>query len=644
MAADLSSEAVARAARLKHKIIRDISEISSTDRKLSAYFEQFDSYRLFLKDSLIGEDPDREPGEPSLAARLASLSKILFQFAMEHGTDCSRGSCLAGVDAKPWFTFVILNTISSRAGFDDGQQLFYSFGIVDENAAEKWYVFLREQGARTRDPRRSFIISNLIYRNWTPGAPSGASRPENFFRFVQAKGHRFAKAPKECVDIVVVPERPDNPLSIRNRRACPEFVKVFSDWRKKTYDLNRTGEEVFPGLWIYLQEIEEAMGLETGEPWLLWAFPVPAIGTNQLRSGLYLRTGLNGMCDSAFGAISFLLSSTLWPVDYLMRQRTDAEQVAAKIQVEKARVASLKSAVREFDKRIGKIEADFFSVEASRRSTFQRFLQGLDELRERSDQSKSLRNIKSFQESLEQSGVTFDNRPFAKTLASLEEGGANESLKHFLTHPESQHAERFVDDVESIANALLALEIRYNPISDLTKALVSALSQTIPIKLDETTTQAWPLVLSSELIKPEALTDLLENPDRIRGLSGRRFVLTLRGREWGVQLALVYFVLESLFEPGGPRRMPMSNVALEFDGKRRWFASWRTSSTEQPKAIRAIRMDSSTERSSSKVSNRLALMRYLEIGYGKLSLDKKESTMHLALDFGRLLPSLPKRT
>lgn len=612
---------------IKDALLEDLDALQADPSRLASYLQRPDRNDIYTRGCLLDDDLEPDCAGRSIAYRLWQFSRILHKLLVEHRCE-NGGRCMSDAEARPWYTYVVLNTIPYGHTFEVGVHLFHSFGIADLERAGKWYEFLRKQQGRALDQTQTFIISNLIYRDWREGRLSR----ETIFRFSRIGLSSSVPESESCIDIVVRDPEGSDPLKISRPERYEWFMGHFERWTKRAY---RAAVPAFPGLIDYLQNITSAMGIGDDEEWSLYAFPLPSFGPGQPKSGLYIRSPLGGICDRALRGTSFLLASTLWPLDYIQRQRLEDERRLEREEGRRALVALTQDALAKVKRRLEEVEATKFE-RGPERSRIRAFFQGLDELsRYGSDPgSATLPMLRDFAYTVKERFGVSSVEPFSGVLAAWEGDGGNDSIRHFLKADDKRSA-LFCREIFDVCQALLDFYRGALVTGDLAGALSSAVSLLVSYEALGKTF-AYPLLLFDG--------DFMEDRGRLKSFllgnsakTSRPIELELDLRRWGVDICLVAYLLDVLFADRSVRMPEPGPVRVKTAEPSRWEILWRTSAPDKHVGIEEIAFDSAEALTASKLRNRMNFLAHIFCLPGDVSsLDVVDGEAVLRLDLRHL--------
>jgi len=612
---------------IKDALLNDLHALRESPPKLASYLQRPEDRRIYTRDSVLGDSwrPDCEEG--SVAYRLWQFSRVLHRIVVNH--DCTSGppGCMADALERPWYTYVLLNTIPDGLTFEVGIHLFHSFGPADLDGVNAWYDFLAKQQGRAIDQTRAFIISNLIYRDWGDGELT----PDRIFRFSRVVSTRGAPESPDCINLVVRHAESEAPIEIPKAEDYAWFVDHFKKWSERAY---RKKAPASPGLLDYLSKIAKAMGLGEEEEWSLYAFPVPSFGPGQPKSGLYIRSGMDGMCPRIRRAVSFLLASSLWPIDYLQRKRFEKERQAEREEAGKALLSLTQSALTQVQKRLGDVRTMGF-VRGAERSKIRVLFQGLDQIARygRSPGGATLPILEDLAYNLKAQGVE-GVEPFSETLEVWREKARDDSVRHFFKNGAQERAEQFGSDVEDLCEKLLEFYSGALVTSELARRFISSVTRVVRYQAGGGE-RILPLMIFDD--------DFPEDWGRVESVfvSGLKLSrapkITFDVQRWGSDVGLVLYLFEVLFEDR-PDRVPKDNVvAIQSTEPCLWELRWGTDERDGEVGVAEISFEEPDVLPADKFRNRLAFVAHLlRLPKTMASLKVSEGRAVLELDFRQL--------
>jgi len=611
--------------KIKDSLLEDLHALRESPPKLASYLQRPDDKNIYTRTSILEDDWEPNCERGSVAFRLWQFSRVLHRIVVDH--DCEEGEpgCMADAARRPWYTYVLLNTIPDGLTFEVGIHLFHSFGPANLDGVEAWYDFLAQQQGRAIDQTRAFIISNLIYRDWGDGELT----PDRIFRFSRILTTLEPSQEPECIDLVVRHAQSDAPIEIPRADDHRWFVEHFNRWSERAY---RGEAPASPGLLEYLSNIANAMGLSDQEEWSLYAFPVPSFGPGQPKSGLYIRSGLGGMCSRIRRAVSFLLASSLWPIDYLQRQRFEKERQAEREEAGQALLALTKSALTQVQQRLGDVETMGF-VRGAERSKIRVLFQGLDQIARngRSPGEATLPVLEDLAYNLKVQG-TRDAEPFEKTVTLWKEDAPDDSLRHFFKNGPAERAELFSSDVKELCESLLSFYSGALVTSELARALVPHVARVVRYQALGAE-KALPLMIFDE--------DFSGDWGRVQNvfLSGLRLShvpsISFDVKRWGSDVGLVLYLFEVIFEDRQDRVPRDNEIEVVSQQPCLWEIRWTTYERNVEVAVEEISFDKPEVLSATKLGNRLAFVAHL--------LQMPESMAYLRVDHGNAVLRLDFR-
>ncbi|HEV7590906.1 MAG TPA: hypothetical protein VGO40_22535 [Longimicrobium sp.] len=568
----------------RNGILADARDLDARELEYSNSIREYlapvldDGGTIYRRASLNEEISPPAPGSERkrLGDRLAPLAKGLWNFLQETTVDCD---CPDHENPGPWLTFVIVDQADVfQLGWGDAadpRYIFHSFGIVDSEDPRDWYAFLDEQ--QEGAPEKTFILSSLFYSSWLP-----AAGPDVTFRihFSPEKMHSFPAPEAGFIDLFIhAPDKAHWPLKVVCDHSYDDLRRAYDQWSHKVGKLRKGGS--YEGVRRYVATINRFLGAGSSG-WVLYGFPVPSFGKQEPSSGLYMLmpTAPCARCKSRLREISFLLSSTLWPLDHLRRQRAMKEQ-AEDLREWKEFTEQVLDAAHLSQARMWNDINAVIKSERSDQAQFRHFLVMLDQIESESSLPEIRKLMKRMYDALRiRNEPATDALP--ETKKALEELGSrgatvlDDSVQHHVgsgRYPDL--AKRLAADLGSLCRAALRLWDSGGEFVEFKEKLARRFGEVVEIDGEGTSSFSWPVALRRQDKAAHAVVRaalMLEI-----GLEGVDVHIDdIQTQRWNLELPIVGFLVGVLFrggrserEPRDPKKISVLRTSSE------WHLTWK---------------------------------------------------------------------